>query len=142
VDERVIQNWQRLVGQEDLILHLGDVAFGFVNLKSLLNGLPGRKILIVGNHDAKSVSYYMSNGFSFACGGLLLSRIYFTHEPAPVLPEGAEFNIHAHCHNSVPEGWRRYPHCRLFALEYTNYEPRQVEKFLRFSNRLEASDAQ
>jgi calcineurin-like phosphoesterase family protein len=122
-----------------MVIHLGDVAFTHVNLPEFLASLPGRpKVLVRGNHDTHTVSWYLHAGFDFACDAFVQSRILFTHEPARVLPEGCEFNIHCHLHNTVPEGFRRYPHCRLFSLEYTNYEPRQVEKFLRYSSGLVA----
>ena len=138
VDELIVTAWRRLIRPEDLVIHLGDVAFGHVDLPELLSTLPGRKVLVRGNHDAHTVSWYMNSGFDFASDAILLGGIFFTHEPAPVLPAGCEFNIHGHLHNNVPEAFRCSPHNRLFALEYTNYEPRQVEKFLKQSSRLTA----
>jgi len=123
-------NWKRLVASEDMVIHVGDVAFTFADLKEFLNSLPGIKILVRGNHDSKSVSWYMRNGFSFACDGFIMSSCYFTHRPLPTLPEGASINIHGHVHNRYPRGYRKYPHSRLFALEYENYSPRIVSSFV------------
>jgi len=131
VDERIAANWKRLIAPEDMVIHCGDVAFTFVKLKELLDSLPGRKTLVRGNHDAHGLNWYMQNGFDYACDGLVMSRIYFTHHPQATLPQECDFNIHGHLHNTFPLGHRAYPHSRLFSLEYTDYSPRIIEKFVR-----------
>lgn len=130
VDDLVERNWCNLVKPQDIVIHLGDVAFGFVDMKAWMDSLPGHKILVRGNHDPKSVSWYCRNGFDWACDGLVLSGVYYTHKPSKYLPEGTTINIHGHYHNNVPRGFRRYSHCRLLALEYENYMPRIASKFL------------
>jgi calcineurin-like phosphoesterase family protein len=131
VDELIVKAWQRLILPTDLVIHLGDVAFTFVDLGTLLNSLPGKKILVRGNHDSKSVSYYMSHGFDFACDALVLGGCFFTHTPSRDLPEGCTVNVHGHLHNRFPATHRAFPHCRLFALEHSRYEPMLLEKFLK-----------
>src|SRR5438309_1522310 len=81
VDKLICRNWIRLVQEEDLVIHLGDVAFNFVKLKGLLDGLPGRKVLVLGNHDSHTITWYMANGFEFACDGLRMGQVYFSHRP-------------------------------------------------------------
>jgi hypothetical protein len=131
VDKIICENWNRLVGPDDFVLHLGDVAFSFIDLKEWMSKLNGIKVLVRGNHDPHTVSWYMRNGFSFACDGLILGGIFYTHGPSPVLPNKARLNVHGHIHNTQPRGYRRYPYCRLFALEYENYEPKLIPSFLR-----------
>src|SRR6267142_2630891 len=82
VDVKTVSAWKRLVKPEDLVLHIGDVAFNFVEKKLLdwMNDLPGTKVLVRGNHDSKSITFYMNNGFAFACDGFKLSGVYFTHK--------------------------------------------------------------
>jgi calcineurin-like phosphoesterase family protein len=130
VDAIIKRNWKQLVRPQDIVIHLGDLCFGFVKVKEWMDDLPGIKILVRGNHDPKTVSYYMANGFSVACDGILIGTTYYTHEPVKHLPEGAIINIHGHCHNTRPRGLRVYPHCRLFALEYENYSPQIISKFM------------
>jgi calcineurin-like phosphoesterase family protein len=131
VDEQIKHNWAALIHPSDLVVHLGDVAFSFVPLREWLDALPGRKILVRGNHDGHTISWYTANGFDFACDGLILSGIFFTHRAAPILPEGARLNVHGHCHNRWPRGLRLYPHSRLFSLEYEGYQPWLLSSFLR-----------
>lgn len=130
VDARIVRNWRQLVAPEDMVLHLGDVAFGFVKLKAWLGELPGRKILVRGNHDTHTISWYMGNGFEFACDGLELGGVYYSHRPLKEIPASCKVNIHGHCHNRVPRGYRKYPHSRLFSLEYEGYKPRILSSFV------------
>jgi calcineurin-like phosphoesterase family protein len=139
----IIKNWTQLVSKDDLIIHLGDVAIGKWQLfTDQLAWLPGRKILIVGNHDRQhSPDWWMHHGFQFACQALKYRNCWLTHEPAPTLPNDCTLNIHGHLHN-IWDGfhntgldintykvkcpaWRR-----LFAIEYTNYAPVEFNKFI------------
>jgi len=130
VDSRIIKACQRLILPTDIVIHLGDVAFTFTDLKQIMSSLPGRWILVRGNHDAHTLSWYMGHGFEFACDSLTMDRTYFTHKPSPTLPEDCLVNVHGHLHNTVPADFRRYPHCRLFSLEHSRYEPMLLQKFL------------
>lgn len=52
MDEGLIQNWNRVVGKDDLVFDLGDFAFATNGRwKELLNQLNGHHYLILGNHD-------------------------------------------------------------------------------------------
>lgn len=52
----MINNWNNKVGPDDLIFHLGDFAFGGSELwNSILPKLNGHKVLIIGNHDRKTI---------------------------------------------------------------------------------------
>ena len=55
-DERLAENWRRVVGDDDWVLLPGDISWGMrldealVDLE-FLDALPGRKVLLKGNHD-------------------------------------------------------------------------------------------
>lgn len=52
----IIMNWNSVVSNDDLIIHLGDIAWkGFQDIIMELNGT---KILILGNHDKKGPNVY------------------------------------------------------------------------------------
>ncbi len=131
VDAIITKNCKRLIGPDDLVIHIGDVAFGFFDLKAWLADQPGKWILVRGNHDSRSLSRYMTDGFVFACDALVLGGVYFTHKPSEFIPPGCQWNVHGHIHNRVPTDFRKYPHCRLFAMEHSRYEPMLLEKFIR-----------
>jgi calcineurin-like phosphoesterase family protein len=134
VDAQMVANWQRLVEPDDLVYHLGDFYFTSGSGRTLdewVALLPGRKILVLGNHDSKTVSAYINAGFAFCCDEFVSGGILFTHTPRAYLPAGVQLNVHGHMHNSVDYRHRAYPHCRLFTLEYEDYSPRILDKWLR-----------
>lgn len=54
MDERIIENWNSVVKDQDKVYHLGDVYFGGGRdgyIQKLLSRLKGKKRLILGNHD-------------------------------------------------------------------------------------------
>lgn len=113
--ELIIRNWHNIVKPEDTVIHLGDVQIG---KKSdwIMPSLPGRKVLIRGNHDRQwSCSRWMQAGFDFCCDSMVFRNVLLTHEPANAvvrsdgykpygsldwgLPDGCTLNIHGHLHN-------------------------------------------
>lgn len=52
MNEAIVNNWNSVVGPDDEIFHLGDVALGpWEKWDSVLTRLNGFKTLVVGNHD-------------------------------------------------------------------------------------------
>lgn len=61
MNETLIANWNRVVGADDIVFHLGDFCLGgSAEWTNVLNRLNGKIYLIVGNHDMKNLrqSYY------------------------------------------------------------------------------------
>ncbi len=60
MDEAIFANWCACVGPKDSIFHLGDVLFGnkeqAARLGERIRRLPGRKILVPGNHDHRHMA--------------------------------------------------------------------------------------
>lgn len=54
-DETIIDRWNAVVGDEDIVYNLGDFAFGLAKnsdrVREVFGRLKGRKYLIIGNHD-------------------------------------------------------------------------------------------
>ncbi len=54
-DEAIISRWNAVVGDDDLIYHIGDFAFGLAKnaerIREIFGRLKGRKHLVIGNHD-------------------------------------------------------------------------------------------
>jgi calcineurin-like phosphoesterase family protein len=103
---RIVKNWQQIIKPEDLIIHLGDVFMGPTEgWKAIYPNLPGRKLLVRGNHDRqRSLTWWMKNGFDGAVDCMMFRGVWLTHEPAPRLPfpsqgGGSVLNIHGHLHN-------------------------------------------
>jgi calcineurin-like phosphoesterase family protein len=147
--ELIIQRWNKTVQPEDTVIHLGDVQIGKKS-EWIMPALPGRKILIRGNHDRQqSCAWWMEHGFTFACDGLKFRNMWLTHEPSTALADGCQYNIHGHLHNiwhgfEDPKRLERdkelhgqdykvklkHPWQRLFAIEYTDYYPVEFDKFV------------
>jgi len=125
----ILRNWKRVVKPEDVIFHLGDVQVGKGKvLLDLLNDLPGQKILTKGNHDTRSLMWYMRNGFHGAVDVMSYNGVTLSHHPQNSLIGGTDINIHGHVHNSVWLPSKDFH--RLLALEYVNYTPVDFSKFV------------
>ncbi len=51
MDETLINNWNAVVGDDDVVIHLGDVFWRYDRAKVIAPRLKGTKLLIRGNHD-------------------------------------------------------------------------------------------
>ena len=141
--ELIDKNVRMLVRDIDTLIHLGDVGIGkFEDWKDIIPGWKCRKVLVRGNHDEKhSCQWWMDKGgFDFACDAMIYRGMWLTHKPAKSLPEGCVYNIHGHLHNI----WHGFhpgdyndqqkklfnPWQRLFAIEYTNFQPVEFDHFI------------
>ena len=100
-EDQIISNWKKMVTNNDVIIHLGDVAED--NNKLMIEkflSLPGKKILIRGNHDTESIEEYINCGIEFCCDELVMTLsdvcILFTHMPK--YRHEYDINIHGHLH--------------------------------------------
>lgn len=127
------------IKKEDLLIHLGDISIGSdENVHGMIcSVVKSRKILVMGNHDTKSWSWYMEHGWDFVCDSFRLKYagkiIQFSHKPEPW--DGIwEINVHGHLHNlghrekefKELKQWHR-----LYAPELMNYSPIELSKFIQ-----------
>lgn len=129
--------WLRYyVMPQDRLFHLGDVIFyRYPVLKNILGAFPGKKILLMGNHDHQSRGWYERNGFDFVADMIVIGDILLSHHPQPVLPVGVRINIHGHWHNyswvdNKPAFWSATTH-RLLSLESEKYKPVKLMEFAK-----------
>ena len=98
-DQFIINEWNRLVGENDIVYHLGDVAFKDFNI-TLLAELKGHKRVVLGNHDQfNRLAPYFENfyGVKYWKEGILLSHI-----PVHIgQMERFKFNFHGHLHSNL-----------------------------------------
>lgn len=142
---RIKRNWARLVLPQDTIYHLGDVILSRASeMTQILADLPGRKILVKGNHDLNPDNWYLTRGFSFVAHGILTKGIWLTHAPDTAwLPSGATINIHGHLHGDehrAEEIGKLPAWCKLLALEdpAVDYSPIEMTEFAGMSKEAQA----
>ena len=106
-DAFIIKKWNSVVNDSDLVYVLGDVAFSLdlASLKEKLTLLKGTKILIKGNHDHKTNSFYKKSGFKEVYDGPLYifkGRIILSHEPVrEAFNNPFVINVYGHLHNEI-----------------------------------------
>jgi len=130
MDETLIQNWNKVVKQQDKVYHLGDVYFPQKEKSDwLFSRLNGTKVLILGNHDAgkdQTLLKHFSRVYSWRFlkeFGLLLTHVP-VHESS--LSTKLKWNVHGHVHNNKsPEG----PY-KNACVEVNNYTPKHIDCFV------------
>ena len=141
-EDQILDAWEDLIAEDDVILHLGDVWFGRgtnpARWAELISNLPGKKYLVLGNHDKSSKRFYTEAGFEII-PPFVQDSVAFTHYPIKgyvkekyLPPAGEEWNanIHGHVHNNVTYG----PEGRIIggktyinvSVEMTDYKPIRI----------------
>ena len=107
-NEMILENWNRVVRKDDIVLHLGDLTMvNKEDTRAYTSQLKGRKYIILGNHDDRSNTWYEDLGFTVIPAAFYPYRdkhdnwykILLTHIPVHPIPEGW-FNIHGHLHGN------------------------------------------
>lgn len=146
MDEKMIENWNRVVKPGDKVYHLGDVYMGsgerFLKKFARLNG---RKRLVLGNHDdlKRNIDGKIRLGdlfdkiYLFRCFkefGLMLSHVPVHPDSIIRAGEGA-INIHGHIHEKsvkkeVLNGGYEHNDNRYkcVCVEHINYTPVNIEE--------------
>ncbi len=138
----ILENLHDLVRPGDMLIHLGDVCIGNDGKwHSLLDTLLPDTIrfLIKGNHDSKSVNWYLEHGWNIVEPSLLFQyagkKILFTHRPTPKTSE-FDINIHGHMHNNLhrmddeTKKWYDPTYNKLLEIETNGYNPVLLEEFV------------
>jgi calcineurin-like phosphoesterase family protein len=140
MDEHMIEQWNSVVKQGDIVYHLGDVVIGDKEwFKKNWPRLNGSKRLIVGNHD--DIPFLSSGGFfkkvqmwrMFPEFGLMFSHVplhinslyrYPPKDSTETFEPVAMLNVHGHIHsNPSPEGLYR-----CVCVEQIDYTPVNIEE--------------
>lgn len=109
MDEILIKHWNKVVGKDDYVFHLGDFVFGGSNTwKDVLSRLNGHIILIKGNHDYQNFreSYY--SYFEHVADQMLIfiddQPLLLNHYPILTYPKQYRtkevIQLHGHVHSS------------------------------------------
>lgn len=148
MNDYIIKQWNATVGEEDTVINLGDLGFGFhkeenAGLRERIRNLNGKeKILIKGNHDKRKAQEYREMGFTFEEKPIIRDTVYgrilFSHRPEDLRKyKGlAQYNLYGHFHNNIIEKCEPElravltPNHFIFILENTDYKPLSLEEFM------------
>lgn len=130
----MITNYLTNVQDEDMVIFGGDVAFGELeDVIPLINYLPGKKILVLGNHDFDKNKlifrdYGIFDAITMSCVyhkeiGKKICNLLITHYPIEngLLPKNT-LNIHGHIHQYKADSKNIN-----IAVEHTGYSPKNLD---------------
>lgn len=133
MDAKIIQNWRDIVGEKDIIWHLGDVALGPMKdkdkLTELIRSLPGYKILILGNHDHSDINRWRDIGFSEVYPfPVIIEKFFILSHDIMFLNENVPLhNIHGHLHDKTINS-KCYTNV---SVECTDYKPVNLDELIK-----------
>ena len=86
MNDTIINNWNSVVKENDIVFHLGDFCFcGSDKFKELIEKLNGRIYLILGNHDWKTIKQWHATKFEGVYQQMSIKidgrKIYLNHFP-------------------------------------------------------------
>ena len=94
-----VKEYKERVNKRTLVWFLGDVAFNQESL-DIISELPGRKRLIMGNHDDLPPQSY-TDVFERVRGLTKWHEFWLSHEPIHPLELRGKLNVHGHVHNAT-----------------------------------------
>jgi len=126
------------IPSDDMLIHLGDVCMGKDEASHAMwiQPLSCKKMLVMGNHDRKSISWYLEHGWDSVVHSAVIEafgkRILLSHVPydSKVVKHVAEVNVHGHFHDKtfrLKQFAKMYEYDPLvhscMAMEKTEYRP-------------------
>ena len=135
MDEALVDNWNSVVGDDDRVYVLGDVAMNKHGATTIAR-CRGHKVLIKGNHDEEKLMFYAGLFEDIRAVDARKEfgrKFVMTHVPLhPACLERWGLNLHGHTHfNTIklPDGSvdKRYVGV---SVERINYTPKLLEQVL------------
>ncbi|ASV43511.1 phosphohydrolase [Vibrio phage JSF12] len=105
MNEALISHWNSLVGQRDVVFHLGDFSFGNMEqTKAIISRLNGTIIWIEGNHDKVLDQLKLDNRHKILEVYFNKIKLVMCHFPMREWNQKARGAVHfyGHCHGSLP----------------------------------------
>lgn len=140
MNEKLIENHNSVVGPNDLVIWVGDVAFmSDHKTNELLARLNGERILIIGNHDldkgqVKNLDFKEKH-LIFTMETPTMSLV-FTHYPFDLCPDDW-INVHGHIHEKHTDNLRQIN----VSVEVIDYTPIHLDRLLEIAKiRLDSMD--
>lgn len=130
-EKTILSRLNTTIKPDDVLYHLGDFCIGRDARwhRDFMKNCAGKKILIRGNHDKKTVTWYYDAGWDVVCDELRLKLfgkdILLSHRPSV---HSCDINVHGHHHNKRhhPED-EISPYHKLIYIEH-DYMPLSLRK--------------
>lgn len=145
--EKILTNLNRVINPGDVLICLGDVCYDndaewHERLANLFPPDYCKRWLVRGNHDKKSVTFYLEHGWSMVCEAFALEafgkKILFSHMPKK--DDGSfDLNVHGHFHNfGMDKVKEKEPELfailtekhKLISIETLHYEPIKLQRIV------------
>lgn len=136
-EQLIKENLLKFVKKDDLLIHLGDVCIGKDKESNnwFKENLGCKTYLVLGNHDNKTLTWYLNNGWDSVVDTFFLKthdqKILFSHEPIHIT-EDIDVNYHGHLHSTSRDSYKDKYHFidarhKLVSLEDNNYLPIELK---------------
>lgn len=144
----IVKQWTKKVSNDDTVYVLGDISDG-IYLKSidLIRNLPGKKNLIIGNHDLPILDKIKKSGVfdTIEFMGLIEDngrKVCLCHYPVMDWMEFSRggYLVYGHIHNKTGFNNKAYPQIKEYfkdklgynaGVDVTNYEPVTLDEMIK-----------
>lgn len=133
MDEEMITRWNMQIKKEDTVFMLGDFSlYSRKKTEEITRRLRGKKILILGNHDTRSPSWYRSCGFFEVSAFPIIyeGEWILSHKPLPINEHMPYYNLYGHVHSN-PCYTTYHPKSYCVCVERIGYTPILFEEIKR-----------
>lgn len=140
----IFKNFKYALNKNAILIHLGDVSFyRHAIWHRMICGFPCKKLLVRGNHDSMSISWYLSHGWDSVTDAITLDayghRILFSHKPTH---GDYTLNIHGHLHGGPNRQDKTNANQILISQELNGYNPVNLRRLVEKFNRENCKDKQ
>jgi calcineurin-like phosphoesterase family protein len=125
MDEELISRWNEVVGFNDQVWHLGDVAWRGRILDEIMPRLNGQKQLVPGNHDNLTRTRYLRyfdevwpEQVNFSFDGVMYSLSHYPEDGDP-----DHYRLHGHVHHA----WKAEQGMLNVGVDAWDYRPISLE---------------
>jgi len=126
----IIERVKVRVNPEDVLVVLGDVSIKSSRkwipyLIHLISQIPGKKILVRGNHDLYPLEIYKEMGFKYIVDYIIFKNFVFVHNPENTFKGYFTFCGHVH------EKWKFKNNCVNVGVDVWNFKPILIEEIVK-----------
>lgn len=133
-EDIILKNLRHYTKNNDVLIHLGDICFYKDEEwhKMICDSCSCKRWLIRGNHDRKTISWYLSHGWDVVADEMRIKifgkKLIFSHYPITNVLD-YDLNIHGHLHNTKHHVFNMTKKHHLVIMEH-DYKPISLRKII------------